>query len=1035
MTEVAAALGLSADSSSLAAAVKELRNLDEACRAAVEGSGNLGRASSRAGAAAATMAKEQRAAERELDKVAKAYERARAAVDPLFNASKKYEGSLKALTAAERQGIITTTERLRISDMASAKYLALKAALDQTADAEQKAAAEKQKAATAYERLRSSVDSMFTVSKKYEAGVETLNTALRQGVISQQEYARTSDMLAQKILALKNQTDEAAQANQRAKAQQDQLHRSYEQTRASFDPLFAASKRYENATRSLDAALAAKIITEQQHARLNQMAAASMLTMSQAGQGTQRAMNGVNYAVTNASFQVQDFIVQVASGTDAMRALAQQAPQLLGALGFAGKLAMFGSIAGTVVAGAAAVYMAWRRTEDQTKNNTTAQDRYNESLQDYIRYAGSAAEKSNMMGRGLGNQSLNRSFEEFTGHLENFINKSEGAYTNWERFQDILSGRAGIGKGNRVADMLESISEAMNLPEQQASGLFTQIEKLTQTAPTSLVAVVEQVEALDASLRNAYGSMSRAPEGVQEFWTVALEMGVAASDEIRSSMEAVGSNLDDVNAKIKEDINLQQERRAISEEYVANSEQQARMIRAIYEYGEESAMVEALRDEAARDTLDTYLEQEGITGLLADNMRAALNEEIDATNQTEDWAAAMARVNAQLQGAISLLNSIGGGMIQAAGIRAANEVLDAGGKAVDAEKARRRREEELRLYNEQDRMIAEGTSTPGISDMMLENQRKQWEAEDAYQARIDAAREAEREAAKSARKSGKGSRGGKSDAEKEAERERRENERAAERIFESTRTNMERLKMEQEELNQLYQEGYFGKTGSVTAMDTLNRAMQQVAEQYDPLLQKTEEWTQSMVQGFASMWTGAQSFGDAISGIMMKLADMAAMTAFETIFNSPGMQKGIGAVIGGIFGMTPNAKGGVYQSPSLSAYSNQVVSQPTVFAFAKGAGLMGEAGPEAIMPLSRGPDGRLGVTASGGQIGTSSGGDLGQPIQVELLVKAAPGDMFVPIVEDISKGQASGIVQVAIERANKELPDKIADHLDDQRYR
>ncbi|CDH34751.1 hypothetical protein XBI1_470006 [Xenorhabdus bovienii str. Intermedium] len=58
-----------------------------------------------------------------------------------------------------------------------------------------------------------------------------------------------------------------------------------------------------------------------------------------------------------------------------------------------------------------------------------------------------------------------------------------------------------------------------------------------------------------------------------------------------------------------------------------------------------------------------------------------------------------------------------------------------------------------------------------------------------------------------------------------------------------------------------------------------------------------------------------------------------------------------------------NAKGGVYDSPSLSAYSGQIVSSPTFFAFAKGAGLMGEAGPEAIMPLTRSADGSLGVRA------------------------------------------------------------------------
>lgn len=63
------------------------------------------------------------------------------------------------------------------------------------------------------------------------------------------------------------------------------------------------------------------------------------------------------------------------------------------------------------------------------------------------------------------------------------------------------------------------------------------------------------------------------------------------------------------------------------------------------------------------------------------------------------------------------------------------------------------------------------------------------------------------------------------------------------------------------------------------------------------------------------------------------------------------------------------AKGGVVDSPGLSAYSGSIVSKPTVFPFAKGIGLMGEAGPEAVLPLKRGSDGKLGVVAGSGQGG------------------------------------------------------------------
>lgn len=65
----------------------------------------------------------------------------------------------------------------------------------------------------------------------------------------------------------------------------------------------------------------------------------------------------------------------------------------------------------------------------------------------------------------------------------------------------------------------------------------------------------------------------------------------------------------------------------------------------------------------------------------------------------------------------------------------------------------------------------------------------------------------------------------------------------------------------------------------------------------------------------------------------------------------------------------PNADGGVYASPGLSAYSGTVVDKPTIFPFAKGIGLMGEAGPEAILPLKRGRDGKLGVDAGEGGSG------------------------------------------------------------------
>lgn len=67
-----------------------------------------------------------------------------------------------------------------------------------------------------------------------------------------------------------------------------------------------------------------------------------------------------------------------------------------------------------------------------------------------------------------------------------------------------------------------------------------------------------------------------------------------------------------------------------------------------------------------------------------------------------------------------------------------------------------------------------------------------------------------------------------------------------------------------------------------------------------------------------------------------------------------------------IQGLLPFEKGGSFSQGRVTPFATGgVVSNPTYFPMRGGTGLMGEAGPEAIMPLSRGTDGKLGVAASG----------------------------------------------------------------------
>jgi len=149
----------------------------------------------------------------------------------------------------------------------------------------------------------------------------------------------------------------------------------------------------------------------------------------------------------------------------------------------------------------------------------------------------------------------------------------------------------------------------------------------------------------------------------------------------------------------------------------------------------------------------------------------------------------------------------------------------------------------------------------------------------------------------------------------------------------------------------------------------------------------------SMLMGNKASW---KEWASSVLSMIAKVAlQMAAVNLIGGLVSSVGGAAAGAASAGGgtannsfssgsYNNLTLNAKGGVYESHDLSQYSGSVVSSPTLFAFAKGAGLMGEAGPEAIMPLTRAADGSLGVRAignSGGSGGTSI--SVSAPVTVE----------------------------------------------------
>ncbi|EKK8419076.1 phage tail tape measure protein [Salmonella enterica] len=175
----------------------------------------------------------------------------------------------------------------------------------------------------------------------------------------------------------------------------------------------------------------------------------------------------------------------------------------------------------------------------------------------------------------------------------------------------------------------------------------------------------------------------------------------------------------------------------------------------------------------------------------------------------------------------------------------------------------------------------------------------------------------------------------------------------------------------------------------------------------------------SMADGIANFaLTGKMDFRSFTVSILADLAKMEARIAASKLLGSVLGMFGAGASAGGstpsgayssaALSVIPNADGGVYRSAGLSQYSGSIVNRPTFFAFARGAAVMGEAGPEAILPLRRGANGKLGVVAAG-----SGGMTMFAPQYHIAITNTGPdlGAQAMKAVYDMGKKAASDYLQ------------------------
>jgi len=150
--------------------------------------------------------------------------------------------------------------------------------------------------------------------------------------------------------------------------------------------------------------------------------------------------------------------------------------------------------------------------------------------------------------------------------------------------------------------------------------------------------------------------------------------------------------------------------------------------------------------------------------------------------------------------------------------------------------------------------------------------------------------------------------------------------------------------------------------------------------------------------------------GDKLSSVIGKLGTSIASKAFNSAITPVTDALG-SALTGGVTslvkGFMPFKNGGAISSGRVRAFaSGGIVDGPTSFAMRGGTGLMGEAGPEAIMPLARGADGKLGVRSGGS----------GSVVHVTMNVSTPDAESF-----QRSKTQIAAQMSRAMSRGNRNL--------------
>ncbi|WP_152003052.1 phage tail tip lysozyme [Roseobacter sp. TSBP12] len=380
------------------------------------------------------------------------------------------------------------------------------------------------------------------------------------------------------------------------------------QVRARFDPLFAATTRYEQELRDIAAAEKMGALSAQTAAAARSRATAGYNALTGAQDRVTKSSKLMRGGIQNASYQVADAAVQLQMGTAASIVFAQQMPQLLGGMG------VMGAAMGAVVAVGAPLISMLLTSEDSAGTLDERLDKLDGSLQ-------SVTDRLKL----LRDQDLSLTFGSMAGdvrtltstlldldraaELKNLRNTLEGLLQEniepgfWQKLSQSISLGAAPMPGLTTEDYLTGNSIARGNYNDLTGGRGPSFEEFDTRREniTSLAKAgeVEQVTAEIKSLIADFAGDTPITDMNDELVKMLLALGDVAQKTAEVEAQFNGSSL---SARLDKE----------TASMVSGYQQQAELATTILQFGEHSAEVEAVRNRQAKEAVTLRLRELGV---------------------------------------------------------------------------------------------------------------------------------------------------------------------------------------------------------------------------------------------------------------------------------------------------------------------------------------------------------------------------------------------------------------------------------------